>query len=102
MKTHSLQFDHEKEWKLAKHLCRCPEVVVRCLDDLTLHLLCEYLYELACTLTEFYDACYCIEKNKETGEIVKVDMNRMSLLESCARIFEAGFYIFGIKPVTRM
>ena len=102
MKTNTLRFEHEKEWKLAKHLCRFPEVITRCLDDLTLHLLCEFLYELSSTLTEFYDACYCIEKNRETGEIVKIDMNRMALLESVAKIFEAGFFVLGIKPVSRM
>lgn len=102
MKTNTLRFEHEKEWKLAKLLCRFPEVLTRCLDDLTLHLLCEFLYELSSTLTEFYDACYCIEKNRETGDIVNVDMNRMAILESVAKIFEAGFFILGIKPVYRM
>jgi len=97
----SISLEHEKEWKLGKMLCRYPEVVVRCMEELVLHPLCEYLYELAGTLTEFYDECQCIEKNKQ-GEIVSVDMNRMALLEAVARIFESGFYIVGIKPVSRM
>ena len=67
-----------------------------------LHSMCEYLYELATTLTEFYDACYCIEKDRETGEIKNVHMNRIALLEAVARVFEAGFHIVGLKPVTRM
>ena len=71
------------------------------MDDLVLHPLCEYLYELAGTLTEFYDACICIEKNKQ-GEIVNVNMNRIALLEAVARIFDSGFFILGITPVSRM
>jgi arginyl-tRNA synthetase len=49
---------HDKEWKLGKCLIRFPEI---------LHTLCDYLYELATTFTEFYDSCYCIEKDRQTG-----------------------------------
>lgn len=101
IQQNSVKLIHEKEWKLGKMLCRFPGIIVRCTEELVLHPLCEYLYELAGTLTEFYDACYCIEKNKQ-GEIVQVDMNRIALLEAVARIFEAGFYILGLKPVSRM
>lgn len=102
IENNGIRLDHEKEWKLGKMLCRFPEILVKCMDDLYLHPLCEYLYELAGTLTEFYEVCYCIDKNKETGEIVNVDMNRIALLETVARIFGAGFHILGIKPVPRM
>lgn len=83
-------------------MCKFPEVVVKCMEELVLHPLCEYLYELATCQTEFYDACYCIEKDKKTGEIASVDMNRIALLEAVARIYEAGFHILGIQPVSRM
>ncbi|XP_065670773.1 arginine--tRNA ligase, cytoplasmic [Hydra vulgaris] len=98
----SISLSHEKEWKLGKLLCRFPEVITRCANDLMLHPLCEYLYELASTLTEFYDACYCIEINRETGEISNVDLNRIAILETVAKIFETGFYILGLKPITKM
>jgi len=101
IRSNTIALDHEKEWKLGKMLCRYPEIVVKCMDELVLHPLCEYLYELAGTLTEFYDACRTIEKNKQ-GEITNVDMNRIALLEVVARIFESGFHIVGIKPVYRM
>ena len=100
--SNGIRLDHEKEWKLGKMISRYSEIVVRCKDDLTLHPLCEYLYELSGTLTEFYDACYCIQKDKETGGIKSVDMNRIALLEAVSRIFASGFYILGIKPVSRM
>lgn len=38
------------------------------MEDLLLHTLCDYLYELATTFTEFYDSCYCVEKDRQTGE----------------------------------
>lgn len=40
------------------------------MDDLFLHTLCDYLYELATTFTEYYDACYVVEKDRQTGKVV--------------------------------
>ncbi|KAJ1127783.1 hypothetical protein NDU88_006176 [Pleurodeles waltl] len=94
--------DHEKEWKLGKCILRFPEILQKILDDLLLHTLCDYLYELATTFTEFYDNCYCVEKDRQTGEIVKINMGRMLLCEATAAIMEKGFSVLGIKPVQRM
>merc|ERR1739848_529490 len=94
--------EHEKEWKLAKCISRFAEVIARATRDLQLHLLCEYLYELSSVLTEFYDACYCIEKDRETGAIITVHHKRLALLEAVARVFERGFHVLGINPVQRM
>lgn len=63
-----LILDHEKEWKLGKCILRFPEILQKILEDLLLHTLCDYLYELATTFTEFYDSCYCVEKDRQTGE----------------------------------
>lgn len=65
--TDGIVLDDEKECNLAKTILRFPEVILKCLDDLLLHSLCDYLYELATTFTEFYDKCYCIEKDRSTG-----------------------------------
>lgn len=64
----ALVLDHEKEWKLGKCILRFPEILQKILDDLLLHTLCDYLYELATTFTEFYDNCYCVEKDRQSGE----------------------------------
>ena len=101
-KREKLCLDHEKELKLAKCLLRFPEVIIRCLDDLMLHTLCEYLYETANTFTEFYDHCYCIEKDKQTGKIVKIHTSRLLLCEATANIIAAGFHILGIDPLEKM
>lgn len=63
-----LVLDHEKEWKLGKCILRFPEILQKILEDLLLHTLCDYLYELATTFTEFYDNCYCVEKDRQSGE----------------------------------
>uniref|UniRef100_A0A8C4Y6P9 Arginine--tRNA ligase, cytoplasmic n=1 Tax=Gopherus evgoodei TaxID=1825980 RepID=A0A8C4Y6P9_9SAUR len=94
--------DHEKEWKLGKCILKFPEILQKILDDLLLHTLCDYLYELATTFTEFYDNCYCVEKDRQTGTIVKVNMWRMLLCEATAAVMAKGFDILGIKPVQKI
>ncbi|KAI3373899.1 hypothetical protein L3Q82_022465 [Scortum barcoo] len=100
--TSEIILDHEKEWKLGKCILRFPEILQKILDDLLLHTLCDYLYELATTFTEFYDSCYCVEKDRQTGEVMKINMWRMLLCEATAAIMAKGFDILGIQPVQRM
>lgn len=96
-----ISLQHEKEWKLAKVLLKFPDVVLDISEDMYLHQMCEFCYEISCAFTEFYDKCYCVEKNK-AGEIVKVNMERLLLTEATAIILEKCFALLGLKPVTRM
>ena len=41
-------------------------------DDFFLHTLCKCMDSMPTTFNEFYDVCYCDEKNKE-GAIVKIN-----------------------------
>lgn len=95
-------FGHEKEWKLAKLLCRFTEVLNRCVVDFYIHTLCDYLYEVATTFTEFYDVCYVVEKDRNTGAVIKVDMNRLMLCEMTSEVLKQGFSILGIDTVEKM
>lgn len=101
-RTCEIVLDHKSEWKLGRCLLRFPEILLKILDDLLLHSLCDYLYELATTFTEFYDSCYCVEKDRETGKVVKVNMQRILLCEATATIMAKGFDILGLTPVQRM
>ena len=53
-------------------------------------------------MTEFYDVCYCVEKDRETGEVISVDTSRILLCEATRKILHEAFYILGINPVERM
>ncbi|VDQ08068.1 unnamed protein product [Trichobilharzia regenti] len=68
--TVPLLFNHPMEFTLAKALCRLPDILLKIQNDFLLHSLCDYLYELCSTFTSFYDACYCIERNQETGMFI--------------------------------
>lgn len=99
--TTPVSLAHEKEWKLAKVLLKFPDILLKITKDLCLHQLCEYCYEISTAFTEFYDNCYCVEKN-QSGEIVKVNIDRLLLTEAAAIIMEQSFLILGLKPVSRM
>lgn len=93
--------DHEKEWKLAKILTQFPDVIERILNNLNIHYLCDFLYQVATTFTEFYDVCYCIEKNKQ-GEILKINASRVLLCEATATVMDQCFKILGLKTLQRI
>ena len=96
-----VSLEHEKELKLAKLLLRFSEIIIKISDDLFLHSLCEYMYEVATAFSEFYDNCYCVEKNK-SGEIVKINMGRIILCEITAKVLAKCFDILGLTPVEKM
>ncbi|KAL5460052.1 hypothetical protein EMCRGX_G033470 [Ephydatia muelleri] len=102
VETTPIDLSHAKELKLAKCIIRFPEVISRVLDELYPHLLCDYMYEVCTTFTEFYDNCYCVEKNRQTGEVISVNMSRLLLCEATAKVLEKSFFIVGLEPVSRM
>jgi len=96
-----LKLEHEKEIKLGKLLLRVSEVMYRITEDLLLHPIADFMYEVANTFTEFYENCYCVEKDKE-GKIVKINWPRILLCEATASVLATCFDILGLKPVQRM
>lgn len=77
-KTNILLLQNQ-EWKLGKVLIRFPDVLNKITKDLCLHHLCEYLYEISCAFTEFYDACYCIEKN-QAGKLILANFELLIMI----------------------
>ena len=62
-------------------------------------ILCSYLYGLCHTVAEFYDAYYCVVKDRVTG---KVNMSHLLLCEAMRRVLHQAFYILGLDPVENM
>ncbi len=100
--TNPIDLSHEKELKLAKCIIKYPEVLTRILDDLYPHVLCDYLYELCTTFTEFYNSCYCMEKDRQTGKVLSVNISRLMLCKATTRVMEKALFILGISPVEKM
>lgn len=96
----SLELTHEREIKLAKFLLKFPDVILQCIDDLLFHLLCNYLYELSGVFTDFYEACYCIERSGD--QVTKIHLDRILLCEATAFIMDKGLTLLGLKTLSRM
>lgn len=98
--SYPLQLTHETEIKLAKFLLRFPDIILQCIDDLLFHSLCNYLYELSGSFTDFYESCYCIERSGD--QIVKINYDRILLCEATAFIMDKGLSLLGLKTLNRM
>lgn len=96
----AVNLSHEREAKLAKFLLRFPDIVLQCIDDLLFHLLANYLYELSGVFTDFYEACYCIERSGD--EITKIHYDRLLLCEATALVLDKGLSLLGIETLERM
>ncbi|XP_058461257.1 probable arginine--tRNA ligase, cytoplasmic [Malaya genurostris] len=99
--SNEISVEHEKEWKLVKVLLKFTDVMKLISKNLCLHHLCEFVYDVSTTFTEFYDTCYCIEKNKQ-GEIVKINTGRVLLCEATSRVLGKCFDILGLKPLHKI
>lgn len=96
-----IKLKDETEWKLGKVLLRFPEVILKVSKDLYIHSLCEYLYEICSAFTDFYDKCYCVEKDK-SGNIVKIFYERLMLCEVTAKVMQKCLDILGLTTVSKM
>ncbi|KAF1744490.1 hypothetical protein MXB_2162 [Myxobolus squamalis] len=88
---------HESEFKLMRKLVHFPEIVSRILTETYPHYMCEYLYELSCSMTDFYEACVIINVVDK-----KADMNRLSQIYVASLVLKKGFDLLGIISLERM
>ncbi|EYB80971.1 hypothetical protein Y032_0396g686 [Ancylostoma ceylanicum] len=63
-RTPTIPISHPAELNLSKQILKLADCVLQVLDSLMLHQLCDYLYQLATTFHDFYNACYVIEKKE--------------------------------------
>ncbi len=102
VEKNAIDLTDPKEWKLAKFIMKFPEIILKTYNDLLPHSICDFIYELATVFTEFYDSCYCIQKDKQTGEIKSVNMSRLILCENTASVLACCFNLLGLKTIERM
>lgn len=95
----SFDFNHPRERKLAKTILKYHEILYQASRDLLIHRICEWMYELSKTFSEFYNECYVIE-TKDGKEVI--NYGRLILAESTARVMEAAFKILGIQTLEKM
>lgn len=97
VRNNSFIIEHNHEMILLRKLIHFPEVIFRIVFDTYPHYLCEYLYDLCCIMSEFYDSCQIINVGNNT-----VNMNRLSQIYAASLILKKGFDLLGFQALEKM
>lgn len=90
----SISLTHPSEVDLALHLLGFPEVLYTAADELYLHTIADYLFNLAQKFNVFFRDCR-VEGSDE-------QQSRLLLAELTARVLKTGLEILGLRVVERM
>jgi len=94
--SRDLTLTEDAEVALAKHLLRFADVVHHAAETTQPHLVCEHLYELARTLSVFYEQCPVLKAEGESRR------TRIALIWLTARQLQRGLGLMGIAAPARM
>lgn len=84
------------ERRLAVHLARFPDIVIRAMASYKPNVLCEYLFEVAQIYSTFYQTVPFLKA--ETG----VRESRVRLCDITARVLKTGLSLLGIEAPDRI
>ncbi|MHA1299254.1 MAG: arginine--tRNA ligase [Candidatus Helarchaeota archaeon] len=89
---------HKTEKNLMRHLAKFPNLIKNIIKNFTIHLLPEYLLQLAEKFSDFYHACPVLNADNENLKI-----SRLALVKSVQIIFKIGLEdLMGIEIPERM
>jgi arginyl-tRNA synthetase len=93
----ALRLDHATERALALRLLRFPEALRSVQQELTPHVLCTYVYDLAGDFMRFYDACPVLQAPDDATRL-----SRLRLCDLAARTLRTALGLLGIEVIERM
>lgn len=93
----TIQLTDEVEHTLAVKLLAFGDVIYAVADNLSLHSLCDYLYDLAATYHRFYEHCPILSTEDKT-----IRESRLLLSDLTARTLKLGLDLLGIKTLEKM
>lgn len=96
-KNVDLVISSDFEHKLIMKLLEFAPTVVQVSQDLAIHKLCHYLYDLAATYHSFYEHCPIL-----TAPTPEVLHTRLSLCEETAGVLKLGLDLLGIRVLKLM
>ena len=91
IKNGKIEVKEKAERKLLNHLLLFNDVIDDVLKDLSLNLLCDYVYGIATKFSEFYEAC------KIAG-----NDSRILLTELCKRFMKLSFDLLSLTPIEKI
>ncbi|MCK5021918.1 MAG: arginine--tRNA ligase [Candidatus Pacebacteria bacterium] len=91
-----LQIISECELNLLKWLARYPQITYRAGTEISPHLLCNYLYELAQRFNQFYANCPVVNAPEKEKQF------RLALSVGTAQVLKNGLSLLGIETIENM
>ncbi len=88
---------HEIEHLLAIKILELPDLIYSVAEDLSLHRMCDYLYDLAATYHRFYEHCPILSNDN-----IQIRNSRLLLSDITARTLQLGLDLLGIKTLEQM
>ncbi|CAL4321160.1 arginine--tRNA ligase [Buchnera aphidicola] len=88
---------HNSEIKLALKILEFEEIIILISKFGTPHILCQYLYNLATSFSNFYENCSILFSEK-----INIRKSRLKLSFLTAKTIKKGLHILGIKTVKKM
>lgn len=82
---------------LANKILQFSDLIYSVAEDLSLHRMCDYLYDLAATYHKFYEQCPIL-----TNEDKNIQNSRLLLSDLTARTLKLGLDLLGIKTLEQM
>jgi arginyl-tRNA synthetase len=93
----SITITKSEEKQLAMTILTYPTVVQEVAESLAPHKLCGYLFELATSFSQFYEACPVLKADNDSER-----SSRLRLCEVTSRVLEHGLQLLGIEAPERM
>jgi arginyl-tRNA synthetase len=93
----SVAITHPAERALVLQVLSFESAVLSAVDGLQPHRLCTYLFELASSFTDFYEACPVLRAESDEARA-----SRLALCEVTARTLSVGLDLLGIAAPERM
>lgn len=90
-----------EEINVAKQILFLPEVLDGVREDLMLHKVCAYLYNLTNAFSVFHKKCRCLNYDSN-GKLISVNRKRLDICKSTKRVLEKCFDILGIETIEKM
>jgi arginyl-tRNA synthetase len=87
--------EHEKT--LVKNLSRFPQLIEQASNDLRPSHICNYLYELATTFSNFYENCPVMKAEDE-----QMRNFRLTLVDATRTVLKSSLDLIGIEAVEKM
>ena len=86
-----IKLTEKAEKKLLSHLLLFNDVINDVLKDLSINLLCDYVYGIASKFSEFYESCKIVGNN-----------SRILLTELCKRFMKLSFDLLSLAPIEKI